>query len=336
MQLARRLTSAFLKVVSLVVVLYSVSLLGIRLAGFEIGIVMSDSMQPALSRGDLVILQDPSTKELKVGTIIRYQKHGQLILHRIVDKHPLGFRTKGDANKGADPIIVKPKQIDSIAVGTLKGFGFPLTIVKSLFGFESNLAKFTSSFSKESKLTSSIWIDPVAKWKQIVGGGTYSFTAPSGVTSTGNGNRSILLTKNLPADKFFYSQIRLTSKDSTNASIYLNADVCLSGSTFTCGWSVGISETNQQIFIQTYSPTGTRQAPILFRPLAINLGNQSQVLLYVSSNSMRLYIDGLEVLNIPNPYAFAFSKGVNVPSGTYFGFSVVNANQFKSTKTLTW
>ena len=73
MQLARRLTSALFRVVSLVVVLYLVSLLGIRLAGFEIGIVMSDSMQPALSRGDLVILQDPSTKEVMVTT-----KEGEL------------------------------------------------------------------------------------------------------------------------------------------------------------------------------------------------------------------------------------------------------------------
>jgi signal peptidase I len=336
MHRARQITAILLKVVALVVTLYVVSLLGLRLAGFEFAAVVSDSMSPAIKQGDLVILKSVDQEDLSVGTIVRYRNHNQFILHRVVSFEHKGFRTKGDANLGPDPKIVRANQIDALAIGTLRGFALPIIYLKRILGFEPHYAKFSRHTSKFSKMESSIWTSPTAKWKQITGGGTYTFLTPSSVTSTGNGNRSIFIIRNVSTDRFFYSKFRLVAKDSNGASIYFNADVCLTGSTITCGWAINISESSQSISLQTYSQSGIRQTPIYSKPLDINLGIEAQIVVHISSSLLQMSIDGTSVLKLPNPGAFALSKGVNVPTGTYFGFSLTNSNQFKSSKTLTW
>jgi signal peptidase I len=336
MRRARQITVILLKVVALVVTLYVVSLLGLRLAGFEFAAVVSDSMSPAIKQGDLVILKSVDPDDLSVGSIVRYRNNNQLILHRVVSFEPKGFRTKGDGNLGPDPKIVRANQIDAVAIGTLRGFALPIIYLKRILGIEPSFAKFSRHSARISKMESSIWINPTAKWKQVTGGGTYTFLAPNGVTSAGNGNRSIFISRNATTDTFFYSKFRLVNKDSNGASIYFNADACLTGSTITCGWTINISENNQTVSIQTYSQTGIRQAPIFSRPLTINLGIEAKIVVHISSALMEVTIDGNSVLKLPNPAAFALSKGVNVPTGTYFGFSLTNSNQFKSSRTMTW
>jgi signal peptidase I len=335
-QLFRQILSILLKFVALVAILYLVSLAGLQIAGFDFAVVVSDSMSPTISRGDLVILHSVDKSKLENGQIIQFKRDNQLILHRISNKAEAGFRTKGDANSGFDPELVKRNQIRAEAVGLLKGFAFPIIFFKNVISFPATYSKFTSHKTKPAKTESTIWTDPAAKWKQITGGGYYAFTSPSSITSTGTGNRVVLITRNLDTDNSLYSLLRLSYKDPTNAVVYIHASVCLSGSTITCGWSIGLSDSWQSILVQTFSTTGIKQPPIYTKSISKDFGIQNQIIVYATSALLQVRINGVIEVNIANPNAFATSKGMNAPSGTYFGFSTINANQFKSTKTVTW
>ncbi len=336
MQKFKQIAASLFKVVALVVTLYFVSLVGIRLAGFEFAVVLSNSMSPGIIRGDLVILKHADRSELKKDDVIQYKKGDRYILHRIIEFEPDGIRLKGDANPGPDPALVQKNQVSAIAMGTLRGFGGPILWIQNLLDFNAVEAKFTSQQSQSSLLKSSIWIDPVAKWKQIAGGGTYTFTAPSSVSSSGSGNRTILLSKNKSSDQNFYTLFRLTNKDSSSATVYLNLEICLPASSITCGWAIAFNETGKFIAVQTYSASGSRETPIYTKSFSPNLLVESKIVCHISTSLLQVRINDIVVVNLVNPYVLAQSKGVTIPSGNYFGFSATNSNQYKSAKTLTW
>lgn len=79
------------------------------LFGWSQAIVLSGSMEPAFSAGDLLILH----RERSYGPddIITFTEDGALITHRIVEERPDGFITRGDANNTADDSLVRPGSI---------------------------------------------------------------------------------------------------------------------------------------------------------------------------------------------------------------------------------
>lgn len=101
-----------------------------------IGAVVSGSMEPVLSRGDLVILRKVPPSELRVGDIAQvvipraYQEEFGLPpnnLHRITDIQQTGnnvqFITKGDANANIDPIPVAPDRVGGVVVADIPQVG---------------------------------------------------------------------------------------------------------------------------------------------------------------------------------------------------------------------
>jgi signal peptidase I len=85
--------------------------------------IPSESMVPALSRGDLVLIERIAPDQIKVGDIIVYKvpqvfqtKYGYApkVCHRVIridtSQKELSFRTKGDA-AGEDPFMVIPQDI---------------------------------------------------------------------------------------------------------------------------------------------------------------------------------------------------------------------------------
>ncbi len=82
--------------------------------------IASDSMYPALKRGDGIIIKKLTDKEkdrLQVGDIIAFYDNGVIVTHRIIriDKRPeIQFVTKGDNNNTKD--ITKQKKDDIIGI----------------------------------------------------------------------------------------------------------------------------------------------------------------------------------------------------------------------------
>ncbi len=75
---------------------------------FPILVVKSGSMEPLLTRGDVIIIEKGSPEDIRAdpvnGDVIVFYKPGTniLIVHRAIAKVDNGFITKGDANTGSD------------------------------------------------------------------------------------------------------------------------------------------------------------------------------------------------------------------------------------------
>ena len=78
--------------------------------GIGASVVLSGSMEPALSVGDLLIVKEAETYQ--TGDIVVYQSGSMAVVHRIVDIGPETATTRGDANNAND---------DPIPVSAIKG-----------------------------------------------------------------------------------------------------------------------------------------------------------------------------------------------------------------------
>ncbi len=91
-------------------VLFAVFLMGSRLLGFRVFTVLSGSMQPTYSEGDLLYVKQVDPQEIRVGDPITFIVNENLVVatHRVVriDGEHQRFYTKGDANQieDSDPV----------------------------------------------------------------------------------------------------------------------------------------------------------------------------------------------------------------------------------------
>ena len=96
---------------------------------FMIG-VGSDSMSPAINKGDAVIIKKVNNAStLKEGDVIAYKKGKLVIVHRIVAFEEKNGKTliitKGDANGGNDPNKVKESQVRGVVEVRIPYIAYP-------------------------------------------------------------------------------------------------------------------------------------------------------------------------------------------------------------------
>lgn len=102
----RAAASALAWVATGTVVAVAVLLVLLRASGWRPLVVLSDSMVPAVRRGDVVLVSSVLAKDVRPGQVITFAapsgRRGRTITHRIVDARREGdvlrFVTRGDAN----------------------------------------------------------------------------------------------------------------------------------------------------------------------------------------------------------------------------------------------
>lgn len=77
--------------------------------GYSPVYVLSGSMEPAFSAGDMIIIHPQSHYE--PGDIVTFYSEGELVTHRIIGAGPEGFIVKGDANNVRDEDPVRASEI---------------------------------------------------------------------------------------------------------------------------------------------------------------------------------------------------------------------------------
>ncbi len=86
--------------------------------GWKPFIVLSGSMESEIFPGDLAIVKDVETKELKVNDVIAFRSEDLVVTHRIVEiKNENGaikYKTKGDNNNSQDVGDVLPEQVEGL------------------------------------------------------------------------------------------------------------------------------------------------------------------------------------------------------------------------------
>ncbi len=120
--------------------------------GYGASVVVSGSMEPTLSIGDMVIVK--KTKDVKVGDIVVFQSGNILVIHTVIEVGDGVIVTKGDANNVDDGEIalsaVKGKMVFAIpkvgyAVDVIR---HPVSVILILGG---SLFLLERSYRKEKK-----------------------------------------------------------------------------------------------------------------------------------------------------------------------------------------
>ena len=79
------------------------------LFGYSCLAVLSGSMEPAVSAGDLIVIHRQT--DYKEGDIITFSEDSFYTTHRIIASDAGGYRTKGDANNIQDAAPVRSEQV---------------------------------------------------------------------------------------------------------------------------------------------------------------------------------------------------------------------------------
>ena len=116
-------------VVALLIILFSFGYFGAKPT-----IISSGSMQPALEKGDMVLIEHVELKDIEKGDIIQYEMGRIPTVHRVKEiqteeNGEILFITQGDANRKPDVEPVKPDQITGKVVFNIPKIGWiPLSM----------------------------------------------------------------------------------------------------------------------------------------------------------------------------------------------------------------
>ena len=120
--------------VALVVVI-AVFLAGSRLVGYRVFNVVSGSMEPAYSVGDLLYVKAVDPDSVKVGQPITFVLNEELVVatHRVsaIDSENRQFFTKGDANKTEDASPVHFNNLIGVPVFAIPLLGYVSAYIQS-------------------------------------------------------------------------------------------------------------------------------------------------------------------------------------------------------------
>jgi len=107
--------------------------------GWQVDMVLSGSMEPAISTGSILVSCPVLSDEIRVGDIITFSGSGRdrFITHRVTAierTNGLIFTTKGDANNAEDPYRVPAENVVGKVLVQIPFLGFLLSFVKTPIG----------------------------------------------------------------------------------------------------------------------------------------------------------------------------------------------------------
>lgn len=116
-------------------VVFAVFLMGSRLVGLQVFHVVSPSMEPTYSEGDLIYVKTVDPDSVKVGDPITFVLNEDLVVatHRVVaiDGENRQFTTKGDANKTEDAAPVHFNNLIGVPVFAIPLLGYVSAYIQS-------------------------------------------------------------------------------------------------------------------------------------------------------------------------------------------------------------
>ena len=122
-------------VIVTLVVLLAVFLMGSRLVGLQVYHVLSPSMEPTYSPGDLLYVKQVDPDSVKVGQPITFVLNEDLVVatHRVVavDRENRQFTTKGDANEREDAAPVHFNNLIGVPIFSVPLLGYVSSYIQS-------------------------------------------------------------------------------------------------------------------------------------------------------------------------------------------------------------
>lgn len=96
--------------------------------GWSPVVITENSMQPTISPGDVLLVEDPTGVALGQRAVVTYEQpvgSGHYVTHRITAVEPDGLRTRGDANTTPDIDLVNPSQVVGVTRMVVPYVGLP-------------------------------------------------------------------------------------------------------------------------------------------------------------------------------------------------------------------
>lgn len=104
--------------------------------GYKPLTVLTNSMEPEISAGDMILVKEAGAAYVKENDIITFRTGDQkVVTHRAVQVTPEGFVTKGDNNNIEDSWKVKPDSLIGKVVTILPNAGYIAKFISSKLGF---------------------------------------------------------------------------------------------------------------------------------------------------------------------------------------------------------
>ncbi len=105
---------------------------------YNMYIVRSESMKPAVNMGDLIITGPVGgfiNGEIEPGTIVTYQKSNELITHRVQSIDGTTLVTKGDAVEDPDPWSVQISSVTGMYLFKIPYVGYLTSFIQTKLGW---------------------------------------------------------------------------------------------------------------------------------------------------------------------------------------------------------
>lgn len=96
-------------------------------------VVTSGSMEPSIDAGSIAFVVETGTYER--GDVVTFERAGEVVTHRIVDRTDGGYVTAGDANAVPDDWLISDAQIVGTVVYTVPYYGSILQFTRTPFGY---------------------------------------------------------------------------------------------------------------------------------------------------------------------------------------------------------
>ena len=134
--MARKIYGVFTTILVCISIFLVVALVGVRLFGIDIYSVLSGSMEPAISTGDLVYVKSTKPENVKEGDVITFSIDNETVAtHRVVEvinkNENYSFRTKGDANQVEDNKLVTSQNLVGKVLFHIPKFGLILDKIRT-------------------------------------------------------------------------------------------------------------------------------------------------------------------------------------------------------------
>jgi signal peptidase len=102
-------------------------------------VVLSGSMEPYMSAGDVVIVDRVPPREIGRGDVITFRQGGNIptthrVIERVADADGVAFRTMGDANEDPDAGLVSPASVLGEVVLVIPLIGFVIQFANTTVG----------------------------------------------------------------------------------------------------------------------------------------------------------------------------------------------------------
>ncbi len=132
---AKKIWDTVTTVIVVLVVIFAIFLMGSRLVGLQVFNIISGSMEPTYSKGDLIYVKTVDPDSVKVGDPITFVLNEDLLVatHRVVaiDSENRQFTTKGDANGTEDAAPVHFNNLIGVPVFAIPLLGYVSAYIQS-------------------------------------------------------------------------------------------------------------------------------------------------------------------------------------------------------------